>query len=95
MVAASHFDSMMHMIYFYSRRIVLYVCRPLSGKHKTHILCVLCAFAVIKILAFRLKCFLLMLDFVISRRPSQTKRRLFIPFTGATYLSKNTRRYYT
>ena len=31
-------------------RIVLYVCRPLNGKHKTNILCALCASAVKKIL---------------------------------------------
>jgi hypothetical protein len=30
------------------RQIVLYVCRPLNGKHKTNILCVLCASAVNK-----------------------------------------------
>jgi hypothetical protein len=29
-------------------RIVLYVCRPLNGKHKTNILCVLCGSAVNK-----------------------------------------------
>jgi hypothetical protein len=31
-------------------RIVLYVCRPLNGKHKTNILCALCGSAVNKTL---------------------------------------------
>jgi len=28
------------------KRIALYVCRPLNGKHKTTILCALCGSAV-------------------------------------------------
>ncbi len=31
------------------RRIVLYVCRPLNGKHKISILCALCGSAVNKV----------------------------------------------
>jgi hypothetical protein len=37
-------------------RIVLYVCRPLNGKHKTNILCVLCGSAVNNILNLNRKC---------------------------------------
>ncbi len=37
-------------------RIVLYVCRPLNGKHKTNILCALCDSAVNKILILNRKC---------------------------------------
>jgi len=36
------------------RRIVLYVCRPLNGKHKINTLCALCGFAVNKILNINL-----------------------------------------
>jgi len=39
-----------------AKRNVLYVCRPLSGKHKKTILCDLCVSAVIKLLALNNKC---------------------------------------
>ena len=38
------------------RRIVLYVCRPLNGKHKINILCALCGSAVKKAFNFNKKC---------------------------------------
>ncbi len=36
--------------FLHLRRIVLYVCPPLNGKHKINILCALCVSAVNKIL---------------------------------------------
>jgi len=50
-------------------RIVLYVCRPLNGKHKTNILCALCGFAVNKILNLNRKCLIIIAKLVIHHDP--------------------------
>ena len=42
--------------FFYLRRIVLYVCRPLNGQHKITFLCELCGSAVNKKINHNIRC---------------------------------------